>query len=80
MPALRVPDSNRPSFLKYAVFAIAAFVFLGGGVAYLGQSIRSPGAVLIATLVAGVLNVVVLFMLVQSLIEEWIGAAEVVEE
>ena len=80
MPELSVPRSDRPSALKYAIFAMAGFVLLGGGVSILVGSLGLPAATMIGWVVGGILNVVLFFVLVQSLIEEWLSAVEVVED
>lgn len=80
MPELRVADENRPSFLKYAVFAFAGILLVSGTAAYLIAGVNAPGAGLVAGFVAGGLNLGLLFLLIQSLIEEWVDAVEVVEE
>lgn len=79
MPEVTVREENRPSFGKYVVFtAVGAFL-----ITWLASfPMDSPDSAIAfgGLLLAGVGNIAVLFLMVQSFIEEWFSAAEIVGE
>lgn len=80
MPEIAIPDGERPSYGKYVAYTVIGLLLVNWVVAFFAEGLDSPVLGLAALLVAAILNVTVVFLMVQSLIEEWFAAAEVVEE
>lgn len=80
MAEITVPEGERPSYAKYVAYTIIGISLVNYVIALPARDVNSPILALGAVLVAGVLNVAIVFLMVQSLIEEWFAAAEIVEE
>lgn len=80
MAEITVPKDERPSYGKYVVYTIIGLFLVNYIIAVPARDVNSPILALGAVLTAGILNVTIVFLMVQSLIEEWFAAAEVVEE
>ena len=77
MAEITVPRDQRPALWKYVVLTAIGFVVVGSFSALLTQNSADAIMGLFAFAVAALLNLGILFLMVQSLIEEWFDAAEV---
>jgi len=78
MPELTVPKYKRPSPWKYVWYTFIGFLIVGAFAGLLTQN-ASGVVALGAVIAAAILNLGILFLMIQSLIEEWFEAAEVHE-
>ena len=79
MSELTVPEYKRPSPWKYVWYTAIGFAIVGSLAGLLTQNASSGVVALGAVIAAAILNLGILFLMVQSLIEEWFEAAEVYE-
>ena len=79
MPDLAVPRDQRPSIAKYVAYTALGFVVVGSFLSLLAGNTDNGAVAVGAVIVGALLNLGVLFLMVQSLIEEWFAAAEVVD-
>jgi len=75
-----VPPDQKPSWIRYSVKAAAAVVAVTAIVATFAAAAPDAGSRYTVAAGGTLLNVGILFWTVQSLIEEWIGAAELTDE
>lgn len=80
MAEIRVPRENRPSIGKYVAYTAIGFVLTGAIAGLLVQNSDNPTSGLFSLLFSAILTIGILFLMVQSLIEEWFTAAEIVDE
>lgn len=80
MAQLTVPREDRPSLAKYVVSTLALVLLVSTFAGLLVRGASSGLLVLGVSLAAAALNLGILFVMVQSLIEDWLNAAEVVME
>ncbi|MFB6154166.1 MAG: hypothetical protein ABEJ27_07940 [Halodesulfurarchaeum sp.] len=79
MPEIQVPAENRPNVGRYIGYAAVAFVLIGFLTLLMVSNSQNSMVSLVTLSVAGLADLAVLFLLVQSLVEAWFEAAEVVE-
>lgn len=80
MAKITVPMENRPSFGKYAAYTAIGIFLTTAVVGSLARGVQAPVFGFGVALAGGLLNVAILFLMIQSLVEEWFSAAEIVEE
>jgi Na+-driven multidrug efflux pump len=80
MAKITVPQDERPAYAKYVAYAVIGIFLVNAVVGTAARGADSPVLGLVVLLIAGVLNVGVVFLMVQSLVEEWFDAAEIIEE
>ena len=80
MPEVTVRNENRPSFGRYVIYTAIGVFLINGFVAVLLQDSASPVVALGGVLLAGVGTIAIVFLMVQSLIEEWFASAEITDE
>jgi len=73
-----VPPGEQPSWIRYSVKTAAAIVVVSAIVATFAAAAPNAGATFTFAAVGTVLNVGILFRMVQSLIGEWLDAAELI--
>ena len=79
MPEMVVREEDRPSFGKYVLLSVAVMGLITWLIVTLTQDSTSQLVGIIGLLTAAVANVAVVFVMVQSLVDEWFAAAEIVE-
>lgn len=79
MAEITVPREDRPSLAKYVIATLALVLLVS---AFAGLLVRSAGGLFgaVVGLTAATVNLAILFVMVQSLIEDWFRAAEVTLE
>jgi hypothetical protein len=77
---IRVPKGERPSYGKYVAYAVIGIFLVTRVVGTAARGVDSTVLGVVVLLIAGVLNVGVVFLMVQSLIEKWFDAAAIIEE
>lgn len=80
MTDVRVSAENRPSIGKYVAYSTVGFVLVGAISGLLVQNSDNPLLGLFALAISAILTIGILFLMIQSLIEEWFAAAEVVDD
>lgn len=80
MPELAVPRERRPSVGKYVVLTAVGLLLINAFVAQLLQGTQNPLFGLGLVAVAGLADIALLLVVVQSLIQEWLAAAEITDE
>lgn len=80
MAEITVPKDARPGYGKYVVYTVIGVFLVNAVVGAAARGLDSPVMAFVVLLLAAGLNVAVVFLMVQSLIEEWFAAAEIVEE
>jgi hypothetical protein len=80
MAEVTVPKEDRPSITKYVVLTVAGLGVVNLFVSSFAQDASSAVFLFAVVLVAVVLDVAILFVMVQSLIEEWFQVATIAEE
>lgn len=77
MAELTVAKDDRPSIGKYVVYTVVGIAIVNTLVALVVQGAGNTVVSFLALVVAGLADVAILFLMVQSLIEEWFQVAEV---
>lgn len=80
MSEVTVRKENRPSFGKYVIYTAIGVVLANGFVTVLMQDSANSAVALGGVLLAGVGNIAIVFLMVQSLIEEWVASLEIIDE
>lgn len=78
MPEITVSNEERPSVSKYVAFTLAGILLVWGVIATVQRG-DSPGLTLVVTSAGVIVSVGILFVMIQSLIEEWFNAAEITD-
>ncbi|QCJ45933.1 MULTISPECIES: hypothetical protein [Haloprofundus] len=80
MPEMKVREENRPSVGKYVVFATVGVLLVTWLTTAVLEGGATPTGELLMLFLAGVANLTIVFLLVNSLVEQWFAAAEIVDE
>ena len=80
MAEVTVREENRPSFGKYVVYTAIGVLLVNGFIAVLTQNSGNPVVALGGVLLTGIGSIAIVFLMVQSLVEEWFAAAEIIDE
>ncbi|MFT4889239.1 MAG: hypothetical protein ACI9YT_000148 [Halobacteriales archaeon] len=80
MAELTVAKEDRPSIGKYVIYTVVGIAIVNSFVAVVVQGAGDSVLSLLALIVAGLADVAILFLMVQSLVEEWFQVAEITTE
>lgn len=79
MPQITVPAEARPDVGRYVVYVAVGFFLVGTITGLFANNATNPIVSVLAISVAALLNIGILLLVVQSMVERYFEAAEVVE-
>jgi len=77
MAEITVAKDDRPSIAKYVVYTVVGIAIVNSFVALVVQGAGNALVSFLALIVVALADVAILFLMVQSLIEEWFQVATV---
>ncbi|QFU83373.1 hypothetical protein [Natronorubrum aibiense] len=78
MTTIIVPKENRPSLTKYVILTIVGILFVS--IFIISMTYKYEQLALGGYFITGIINITIIFKMMESLLKEWFEAAELIEE